>query len=102
MSGVQEADWYLVFAKIGDPDARGRAPLAAFVVERDWDGVSVGRVDRKMGVRGVDTGELVLDRVTVPAENVVREVGGFRLAMLNLKPCGLSSPPAASGWPRAP
>jgi alkylation response protein AidB-like acyl-CoA dehydrogenase len=84
MSGVPEADWYLVFAKIGDPDERGRAPLAAFVVEREWDGVSVGRVDRKMGVRGVDTGELVLDRVTVPAENVVGDVGGFRLAMLNL------------------
>jgi alkylation response protein AidB-like acyl-CoA dehydrogenase len=84
MSGVREADWYLVFAKTGEPDARGRAPITAFVVEREWDGVDVGRVDRKMGVRGVDTGELVLNRVTVPAENVVGDVGGFRLAMLGL------------------
>ena len=37
-----------------------------------------------MGVKGVDTGELVLDGVRVPAENVVGEVGGFRLAMLGL------------------
>ena len=37
-----------------------------------------------MGVRGVDTGELLLDDVRVPAENVVGEVGGFRLAMLGL------------------
>ena len=37
-----------------------------------------------MGVRGVDTGELLLDDVHVPAENVIGEVGGFRLAMLGL------------------
>ena len=37
-----------------------------------------------MGVRGVDTGELVLDGSRVPAENVIGEVGGFRLAMLGL------------------
>ena len=37
-----------------------------------------------MGVKGVDTGELVLDNVHVPAENVIGEVGGFRLAMLGL------------------
>ena len=37
-----------------------------------------------MGVRGVDTGELVLSDVHVPAGNVIGEVGGFRLAMLGL------------------
>src|SRR5205085_1248805 len=40
--------------------------------------------DRKMGVRGVDTGELLLHDVRVPPENVVGGVGGFRLAMLGL------------------
>ncbi len=45
---------------------------------------AVGRTDDKMGVRGVDTGELMLDQVRVPARNVVGEVGGFRLAMLGL------------------
>ena len=43
-----------------------------------------GRTDHKMGVRGVDTGELLLTDVHVPAENVIGEVGGFRLAMLGL------------------
>ena len=47
-------------------------------------GVSVGRTDDKMGVRGVDTGELILDDVRVPARNIVGEIGGFRLAMLGL------------------
>ena len=84
MSGVREADWYTVFAKTGDPASRDHGGITAFIVERGWEGVSVPRTDHKMGVRGVDTGELVLDNVHVPAENVIGEVGGFRLAMLGL------------------
>ncbi|HEY4948525.1 MAG TPA: acyl-CoA dehydrogenase family protein [Acidimicrobiales bacterium] len=84
MSGVSQADWYTVFAKTGDPSSRAHDSITAFIVERGWEGVSVGRTDQKMGVRGVDTGELVLDDVHVPGENVIGEVGGFRLAMLGL------------------
>jgi alkylation response protein AidB-like acyl-CoA dehydrogenase len=84
MSGVREADWYTVFAKTGDPASRSHDAITAFIVERAWPGVEVGRTDKKMGVRGVDTGELVLQDVRVPPENVIGEVGGFRLAMLGL------------------
>ncbi len=84
MSGVVEADWYTVFAKTGDPSSRAHDSITAFIVERGWEGLSVGRTDAKMGVRGVHTGELVLDQVRVPADNVIGEVGGFRLAMLGL------------------
>ena len=84
MSGVRQADWYCVFAKTGAPDSRAHDSVTCFVVERSMPGVSVGATDRKMGVRGVDTGELLLDGVRVPAANVVGEVGGFRLAMLGL------------------
>jgi alkylation response protein AidB-like acyl-CoA dehydrogenase len=84
MSGVREADWYTVFAKTSDPTSRAHDSITAFIVERAWDGVEVGRTDHKMGVKGVDTGELVLTDVRVPAENVIGEVGGFRLAMLGL------------------
>jgi alkylation response protein AidB-like acyl-CoA dehydrogenase len=84
MSGVQQADWYCVFAKTSAVESRAHDSISAFVVERSWPGVSVGRVDKKMGVKGVDTGELLLDDVHVPAENVVGEIGGFRLAMLGL------------------
>jgi alkylation response protein AidB-like acyl-CoA dehydrogenase len=84
MSGVREADWYTVFAKTGDPTSRAHDSVTAFIVERSWPGVDVGRTDHKMGVRGVDTGELVLSDVHVPAANVIGEVGGFRLAMLGL------------------
>ena len=84
MSGVREADWYTVFAKTSEPTSRAHDSVTAFIVERAWDGVEVGRTDHKMGVRGVDTGELILTDVHVPAENVIGEVGGFRLAMLGL------------------
>jgi alkylation response protein AidB-like acyl-CoA dehydrogenase len=84
MSGVREADWYTVFAKTGDPTSRAHDSVTAFIIERSWPGVDVGRTDHKMGVRGVDTGELVLSDVHVPAANVIGEVGGFRLAMLGL------------------
>jgi alkylation response protein AidB-like acyl-CoA dehydrogenase len=84
MSGVAEADWYTVFAKTGDVASRRHDSITAFIVERAWDGVEVGRRDRKMGLRGIDTGELLLDGARVPPENVIGEVGGFRLAMLGL------------------
>jgi len=84
MSGVREADWYSVFAKTGDPTSRAHDSVTAFIVERGWPGVAVGGIDHKMGVRGVDTGELLLHDVRVPAENVIGEVGGFRVAMLGL------------------
>ncbi len=84
MSGVVQADWYTVFAKTGDPGSRRHDSITAFIVDRASAGVSIGSIDRKMGVRGVDTGELVLEDVRVPAENVIGEVGGFRLAMLGL------------------
>lgn len=93
MSGVVQADWYTVFAKTpppGRPDegvdvtSRKHDSITAFIVDRSLDGVEVGSTDRKMGVRGVDTGELLLHDVRVPDDKVIGEVGGFRLAMLGL------------------
>ncbi len=84
MSGVAQADWYTVFAKTAEPTSRKHDSVTAYILERSWKGVSVGHLDEKMGVRGVDTGELVLEDVEVPPECVIGEVGGFRLAMLGL------------------
>jgi alkylation response protein AidB-like acyl-CoA dehydrogenase len=85
MSGVVQADWYTVFAKTSaDVTARKHDAITAFIVDRSLPGVSVGSTDRKMGVRGVDTGELLLDNVRVPSANVIGEVGGFQLAMQGL------------------
>jgi len=85
ISGVVQADWYTVFAKTSDDvTARDHDSITAFVVERGWDGVEVGSTDRKMGVRGVDTGELLLNDARVPSANIVGEIGGFQLAMQGL------------------
>ena len=85
ISGVVQADWYTVFAKTSDDvTERNHNSISAFIVERGWDGVEVGSTDRKMGVRGVDTGELLLHDVRVPAANVIGEIGGFQLAMQGL------------------
>lgn len=85
ISGVVQADWYTVFAKTSaDVTERNHDSITAFIVERTWDGVEVASTDRKMGVRGVDTGELLLTDVRVPAANVIGDVGGFPLAMQGL------------------
>jgi alkylation response protein AidB-like acyl-CoA dehydrogenase len=84
ISGVVQADWFTVFAKTGDPSSRAHDSITCFIVDRSMDGVSVPRTDHKMGVRGVDTGELFLEDVHVGPENIVGGVGGFRLAMFGL------------------
>ena len=84
MSGVVQADWYTIFAKTGDPASRAHDSITCFVLDRTTPGVSVPRTDKKMGVRGVDTGELLLEDVHLGPENVVGGVGGFRLAMFGL------------------
>ena len=84
ISGVRQADWYCVFAKTGPVESRDHDAISAFIIERSDPGVSWGRVDKKMGVRGVDTGELILDDARIPGDRIVGEVGGFRLAMQSL------------------
>jgi len=74
------SDVYTVFAKT-DP-ASGSRGISAFVVEADWPGFSVGKLEKKMGMRGSPTGEVVLDGVVVPASNLVgEENAGFGYAM---------------------
>ena len=81
MSGIEQADFYTVFARI-DGDDGG---FGCFVIDRSLPGVSIARVDDKMGVRGINTGELRLDDVRVSDADVVGEPGrGFKLAMLTL------------------
>jgi alkylation response protein AidB-like acyl-CoA dehydrogenase len=77
------SDFYTVFAKT-DPGA-GTRGISAFVVEADRTGFSVGKLESKMGMRGSPTGEIVLDEVRVPAENLIgEEHRGFQYAMAAL------------------
>ena len=74
------SDFYTVFAKT-DPAADHRG-ISCFVVEKDFPGFSISKLERKLGVRGSPTGELTLDECPVPAENLIGDEGrGFHYAM---------------------
>jgi alkylation response protein AidB-like acyl-CoA dehydrogenase len=74
------ADVVCVFA-VTDPDAGSRG-VSAFVVEKGTPGFAVGNKEKKMGIRGSPTVELVFDNCEVPAANRLGEEGeGFKIAM---------------------
>ena len=74
------SDFYTVFCKT-DPGA-GHRGVSCIVVEKGTPGFSVSKLEKKMGVRGSPTGELVLDNCAVPTENLIGEPGqGFVYAM---------------------
>jgi alkylation response protein AidB-like acyl-CoA dehydrogenase len=78
-----EAEIYVVFAN-ANPSA-GYKGITAFVVERAFEGFSVGKKEDKLGIRASSTTELILDDVCVPAKNVLGPVGqGYKIAIETL------------------
>ena len=78
-----EAGLYIVFATV-DPEA-GYKGITAFLVERDAEGVTVGKSEDKLGIRASSTTELVLDGARVARDRVLGEVGqGYRVAIETL------------------
>lgn len=74
---------YVVFAKT-DPDAGARG-ITAFIVDADAPGVTIDRIEDKMGIRGTRTSNLKLDGVRAGADAVLGEVGrGLKLALRTL------------------
>jgi len=64
---------------------KGLGGISCIVVERDRPGVSLGKIEDKMGMRGSDTAEIIFDEVEVPRENLVGEEGnGWYVAMSTL------------------
>ena len=71
------AEVYVVMA-ITDP-AASRSGVSAFVVERGTRGLSNGRKIEKLGLHSSDTAEVIFDNVTIPAHNLIGELGaGYR------------------------
>jgi alkylation response protein AidB-like acyl-CoA dehydrogenase len=76
------ADVYVLFARTAPGGNRG---VSAFVVERAWPGITVGKKEPKMGIRSSSTVQLHLDGVRVPAANLLgEENGGFKVALHTL------------------
>jgi alkylation response protein AidB-like acyl-CoA dehydrogenase len=77
------ADFYTIFATL-DP-SKGTKAITAFVVPRETAGVSIGKVEDKMGQRALDVAEINLENVVAPVENRLGEDGeGFKIAMKTL------------------
>lgn len=69
------ADVFVVFAKIDGEKFTG------FIVERDWEGVSLGAEEDKLGIKGSSTRQVFFENVKVPVENLLGEMGkGHRIA----------------------
>jgi cyclohexane-1-carbonyl-CoA dehydrogenase len=74
------ASVYAVLARTSP--GRGREGLSFFMVERDSPGLSIGKIEKKLGQRGSDTAEVILEGVRVPEGHLLGEEGrGFLLAM---------------------
>lgn len=74
------ASYYLVIAQT-DVE-KGHKGINAFIVEKSWEGVTVGKKEDKLGIRGSDTHSIMFQDVKVPKENRIGEDGfGFKFAM---------------------
>ena len=77
------ADYYMVVA-LTNPELKTKG-LTAFIVEREWEGVSIGKIEDKCGIRCAQVSEVIFDNVRVPKENMLGEEGkGFAVAMKDL------------------
>ncbi len=87
---------------VTDPSLGPRGGVTAFIVERDFPGFRVGRLENKMGIRGSETAELFFDDCRVPKENVLGQFGaGFITFMKTLDVGRLSLGAACLGGAQA-
>ncbi len=78
-----EADFFILFATV-DPEA-GYRGITAFIIEKEFEGFSVGKKEDKLGIRASSTTELILENCKVPKDNVLGEVGkGYKVAIETL------------------
>jgi butyryl-CoA dehydrogenase len=87
-SGGGHSEAYLVYCRFGDaPGAKG---IGALLVEKGTPGLSFGKQEQYMGLRGLPGSDLVFEDCIVPEENVVVAAGGFRSLMecFDIERCG--------------
>ena len=83
----KEADVYVIFAVTGVVEKRGRKmkEISAFIVEKGTPGFTFGTKEKKMGIRGSSTYELIFQDCRIPKENLLGQQGkGFNIAMHTL------------------
>ncbi|MDN3355471.1 acyl-CoA dehydrogenase [Actinomadura sp. DC4] len=77
------SDYYTVMA-VTDP-SQGARGISAFVVEKSDEGVSFGAPEKKLGIKGSPTREVIMEDVRIPADRIIGEEGtGFKTALATL------------------
>ena len=80
ITNATEADIFVVFAMTDK--SKGNHGISAFIVEKDFPGFSIGKHEKKMGIRGSATSDLIFEDCIVPKENLLGQEGkGFKIAM---------------------
>ncbi|MBB5324030.1 acyl-CoA dehydrogenase [Anoxybacillus tepidamans] len=78
-----EAEIYVVFA-VTDPEKKHKG-ISAFIVEKGTPGFSIGKKEKKLGIRSSPTTELIFEDCRIPKENLLGQEGeGFKIAMMTL------------------
>jgi butyryl-CoA dehydrogenase len=87
-SGAGHAEGYFVYCRLSD--APGAAAIGAVFVDKDTPGLTFGKRELLMGFRSTHHADIFLDRVRVPASQIVVPAGGFRKLMesFDLERCG--------------
>ncbi len=99
--GAEGADYFMVYARTGPPDAPPHEAISTFIVDRG-PGVAVEHVYGLMGTRGGGTGRLVFKECRVPAENLLgQENGGGIIFYQMMIPERMTSAEGAVGMGRA-
>lgn len=83
---ITNASYANVFIVMAMTDkSQGTRGISAFIVEKGFKGFSIGKKEKKMGIRGSATCELIFENCEVPKENLLGELGkGFKIAMQTL------------------
>ncbi len=94
------ADLYTIFATVDS--AKRTAGITGFIVPRETQGLSIGKVEDKMGQRALNVAEVNLDNAIVPVENRLGDEGeGFKIAMKTLDEGRVNIATCAVGLSRA-
>ncbi len=82
--GPHEGEFFVVIA-LTDPEKKTHGGMTAFLVDRNNPGLSIGKTESKMGIRGSETSELFLSDCRVPESAILGKIGdGFKIAMMGL------------------